>query len=259
MILRGNYTSEILRSATNIQVFIPEKSAAPFRIVYLLHGLHGNHGSWGDNSMLVHYGKKYNVIFVMPDVGRSFYCDLEHGRKYFSLIADELPQICGKIFNISAKLEDTAVIGYSMGGFGALRLALSRPEQYSFCGAISPACLYFKPLLDTLRENPEPYLKTGAEAQEIYKDQLAIYGEGLKYKPEYDVLELVKNFPNDKPKPKMYVTCGTEDGLLKENHKFREEMKNTNFDYTYEEWTGGHDWEFFNDALRKTLEFWHKN
>jgi len=168
MILRGSYSSEALHTAANIQVFISNPGAEPpYKIIYLLHGLHGNQESWIDNSMLMHYGKKYNTVFVMPDVSRSFYCDQKYGRKYYTFVADELPKLCRKIFNISARREDTAVIGYSMGGYGALRLALSRPEQYSFCGAISPACLYFKPILDKLRVDAAAYIKTGAEAREI--------------------------------------------------------------------------------------------
>ena len=263
MILRGSFSSEAMRTSVNIQVYFsnigaePSASMPPYKIVYLLHGLHGNQESWINNSMLMHYGKEYNAVFVMPDASRSFYCDLKYGRKYYSFVADELPEICRKIFNISARREDTAVIGYSMGGYGALKLALSKPEQYSFCGAISPACLYFKTILDKLRADSAAYIKTGAEAREIVTDLYTIYGEDLIYNPEYDVLELAKNFPADTPRPKIYATCGTEDDLLNENHKFRDEMKNTSFDYTYEEWSGGHDWYFFNEGLKKTLKVWH--
>jgi S-formylglutathione hydrolase FrmB len=57
--------------------------------------------------------------------------------------------------------------------------------------------------------------------------------------------------------PKIYVACGVQDDLRKENLTFRDEMKNYDFDFTYEEWPGAHDWYFFNDALKKTLEFWY--
>jgi len=211
-----------------------------------------------DYSMLPYYGKNYKTIFVMPEVGRSFYFDLKYGRKYFSFVSEELPQITKKIFNISAKREDSAVIGYSMGGNGALKLALSKPDQYGFCGAISAACLYFKPVLDAIRKDKSAFFYIdAAESEEVIKDLYAMYGEDLEYRIEGDVPELVRNFPADKPKPKIYATCGTEDDLVKENHKFRDEMKNTAFDFTYNEWAGGHDWDFFNEGLKKTLEFWN--
>jgi len=257
MILRGDYLSETLRMSTNVQMLIPDKGSGPFRVIYLLHGLHGNQGTWLDNSMLPVYAKKYNAVFVMPEVGRSFYLNLKYGRKYFDFVSEELPQICRNIFNISAKREDTAVMGCSMGGYGSLLLSLSRPDQFGFCGAISPACLYFKPMLDALRNDPGPYLKTGPEAEAVLTDLRCTYGDGLGYRKEYDIGELARNFPAGTEKPRIYGTCGTEDDLRKENVSFLADMKKTDFDYTYEEWSGGHDWYFFSDALKKTLDFWY--
>jgi len=259
MILRGDFRSEVLQSTINIQFMIPEKINEPKRIIYLLHGMHGNQGSWIDNSMLPYYGKKYDAIFVMPEAGRSFYFDLKHGRSYFTFVSEELPQICKNIFNISHKREDTAVMGYSMGGYGSLYLALTKPEQYGFCGAISPACMYFKPMLEAIKKDIPAYAKKGLNEQEIVKDLYALYGESLEYREEGNIPRLAREFPADKPKPKIYVTCGTEDGLIKENHKFRDDMNELSFDYTYEEWSGGHNFNFFNAALEKTLEFWYKD
>ena len=259
MILRGDFTSKALHSTTNIQLYIPEDKDGPYRVVYLLHGLHGNQGTWLDRTMLSVYANLYNAVFVMPEVGRSFYLNLKFGRQYHNYVCDELPEMCKKVFNICAKREDTAVMGCSMGGYGALRLALKKPQQYGFCGAISPACLYFKPILEEVRNDKQAFIESGEEAHEIIADLYATYGENLEYNPDYDIPELVKKFPKSAPKPKIYVTCGTEDSLLKENHDFRDEMKKTDFDYTYEEWPGDHEWYFFDEALKKTLEFWYSS
>ena len=259
MILRGDFQSEALHTTTNIQIYVPDKSDAPYRVVYLLHGLHGNQGTWLDNSMLPYYARDYNAVFVMPEAGRSFYFNLKYGRKYYDYVSEELPSLCQKTFNISAEAKDTAVMGCSMGGHGALRLVLKRPDRFGFCGAISPACLYFKSTLDALRKDPEPYRRTGSEAEEILKDLYSVYGDGLEYCPDYDIPALVKIFPAAMTKPLIYATCGAEDDLRKDCLRFSEEMKNTGFDYTYEEWKGGHEWYFFNEALKKTLEFWYKH
>jgi S-formylglutathione hydrolase FrmB len=79
----------------------------------------------------------------------------------------------------------------------------------------------------------------------------------LEYRKDYDVIELLKVFPADNPKPTIFATCGTEDDLREENLRFVEEMKKTDFDFTYEEWTGDHEWYFFSDALKRTLDFWN--
>jgi S-formylglutathione hydrolase FrmB len=257
MILRGYYNSDVLHSCINIQFIIPDTGAGPYKVVYLLHGLHGNQGTWIDYTALPYFSKEYDAIFVIPEAGRSFYCNPKYGRKYYSFVSEELPQISRKIFNISDKREDTAVMGCSMGGYGSLKLALTNPEQFGFCGSIAAACVYLKPILDGLREDADSYRKKGAEEEEILNDLYTIYGDDLEYVPENDISALVKNFPAGKPLPKIYATCGTEDSLLEENRKLVDEMKNTAFDFTYEEWAGGHDWYFFNDALKKTLDFWY--
>ena len=255
MILRGNFSSKVLRMGTNIQFIFPEQE--PRRLIYLLHGLHGDQGTWIDRTMLPVFAGEYDAIFVIPEVGRSFYTDLLYGRKYFTYVSEELPMICRKYLRFDPGREDTAVMGCSMGGYGSLRLCFTYPEKYGFCGAISPACIYFEKMLENLRNDPGPFLKTGAEAEETMKDLYAIYGPGLEYNPGYDIVKLARNFPDPKAMPKMYITCGTEDKLREENIRFRDEMKTRPYDFTYEEWTGLHDWYFFSDALRKTLQFWY--
>jgi len=258
MILRGYYNSEILHTSINIQFIIPDKGAGPYKVIYLLHGMHGNQGTWNDYTMLPYFSKEYDAIFVIPEVGRSFYCNQKFGRKFLSFTGDELPKISRKIFNISNRREDTAVMGCSMGGYGSLKLALSKPEQYGFCGSISAACIYLKPMLDGLRVDADSYRKTGEEAEEILNDLYCIFGNDLEYRSNDDVSALIKNFPSGKPMPKFYITCGTEDDLREENLKLRDDMKNASLDFTYEEWSGGHEWYFFSEALKKTLEFWYK-
>jgi S-formylglutathione hydrolase FrmB len=208
--------------------------------------------------------KHADTVFIMPEVGRSFYADMKFGYRYFTYISQELPEICKRNFTISTKREDTAVIGCSMGGYGALKLALSKPAQYGFCGAISPACLFLNEILQNLRKEWERYSQTGPDAASIVHDLKMIFGEDFQYGSSDIILKLAKNAArsveesekNHVEKPKIYMTCGTEDNLLEENRRFAEEMKKMMFDYTYEEWTGAHDWQFFNESLIKAMQSW---
>jgi S-formylglutathione hydrolase FrmB len=112
--------------------------------------------------------------------------------------------------------------------------------------------------LDELRADPDSFREKGAQEAEILMDLYIIYGDDLEYLPENDISALIKKFPSGKPMPAIYAACGTEDDLLEENRKLRDAMKDTAFHFTYEEWPGAHEWYFFNDALKKTLEFWYK-
>jgi S-formylglutathione hydrolase FrmB len=268
MILRGNVYSEVLRFYTGIAVLAPDQQPeeGAYRVCYLLHGLHNDQNSWIDSTMLNILAKDYNIMFIMPMVGRSFYADMKHGYNYFTYVSEELPEISKKVFNVSAKREDTGIIGCSMGGYGALKTALTKPEQYSFCGAISSACLFIDEHLNGLRKSTDYWLKNGGpEAEAILRDLQAIFGEELSYTEGDEILKLAEKIAA-KPvqgkiaapvQPKIYAACGTEDNLRKDNVRFKEQIEKLNLDYTYEEWAGGHDWYFFNDALKKALQVWN--
>jgi S-formylglutathione hydrolase FrmB len=144
-----------------------------------------------------------------------------------------------------------------MGGYGALKTALTYPENYGFCGAIAPACLFIKGILDGIRKDPGAMIKGGEDTQAILMDLYTIYGDDLAPRAENDIIDILVKFPANKEKPKIYAACGTEDDLRKENLLFKEEIQKTGFDYTYEEWPGEHEWNFFNQALKKALQFWY--
>jgi S-formylglutathione hydrolase FrmB len=260
MLLRGNVYSDVLHLYTGITIFAPDQSQeeGPYKVCYLLHGLHNDQNAWLDSTMLQVFARDYRTMFVLPTVGRSFYTDMKYGYNYFSYVSEELPRIIKRVFNISAGQADTAVIGCSMGGYGALKAALSKPEQYGFCGAISAACLFIREHLDGLRENTDYWLKTGGpEAQALLTDFKAAFGEDLKYSDSIDILKLAEKAAAQAIRPKIYAACGTEDSLRKENLRFKDQIEKLNLDYAYEEWAGAHDWYFFNDALKKALEVWH--
>ncbi|MFA4133067.1 MULTISPECIES: alpha/beta hydrolase [unclassified Brevibacillus] len=144
---------------------------------------------------------------------------MKFGFRYFSYISEELPIICKSVFNISSEREDTIIIGDSMGGYGALKCALSKPERYGYCCAFSSPCLFLKEDLD-----------------------------------EHEILDLANKIKDQSVRPDIYNACGTEDFMRDINVRFYNEMRNLNFTIEYEEWSGNHDWYFFNEALQKALK-----
>ena len=62
----------------------------------------------------------------------------KRGWKYFTYVAEEVPRIVQSYLHISPKRENTFVGGTSMGGLGALKLALTYPERYAM------ACEHFR-------------------------------------------------------------------------------------------------------------------
>lgn len=257
MILRGEVFSQVLQMETSLTILTPNnfRVGENYQIVYLLHGICGRSGDWVDFTMLPTYASNYNAIFVMPEVARSFYTNMKYGFKYFDFITEELPTICKSVFNISGKREDTAIIGASMGGYGALKCALTYPEKYGYCCAFSSPCLFLK----------EDLQKTegSKKFKEFYGEQLlndfqAAFGENIEFNPQNDILTLAEKCNCRDFKPKIYLACGTQDFFHNSNFEFQEKMKKFNFDFTFEDWQGIHDWYFFNEALKKALDFCFK-
>ena len=91
--------------------------------------------------MLADWCRTYHVLFVLPDAQRSYSTDMAHGQKYFTYLTQDLPRIVRDVFRVSTAPEDSYIMGASMGGYGALKAALTYPENYAACVAFSPACL----------------------------------------------------------------------------------------------------------------------
>lgn len=100
---RGTIRSEALKMKTKLTVIIPDtlQSTDRYPVVYLLHGLSGNTDDWSDGSQVWLLAKAYNLIFVIPEVQRSFYTDMEFGPAYFTYISQELPALCKKLSHLS--------------------------------------------------------------------------------------------------------------------------------------------------------------
>lgn len=169
-------------------------------------------------------------------------------------VTKELPSICKSIFNISSKMEDTIVMGASMGGYGALKCALSKPDTHGYCCAFSSACLYLKESLDAqrLHGHTEEFKRTYGE--QTVNDIYATFGPDLKWSSNYEIMDLAKNIKADKAKPVIYASCGTGDFMRESNIRFKEDMESLDFDFIFEEWEGSHDWYFFNESVRRALK-----
>ncbi len=231
-----------------VNVLLPDSEEPPRKILWLLHGLKGDHTSWLRNTSIERYAAKYHLAVVMPDAARSWYTDTAYGANYFSYVADELPALCRRTFHgWSDAREDNLVAGLSMGGYGALKLALSRPDQYGSCIALSGA-------LDVTRK--------GRPCDVM--EWRSIFGYGIESPLElegskHDLFALAaKNKQVGLPFPKLYLWCGQEDALITINRAFDQHLTTLGIDHTYEESEGGHKWVWWDlhiqNALKNILE-----
>ena len=178
---------------------------------------------------------------------------MDFGLNYFTYVADELPELVARYFNVSRRREDTAVMGLSMGGFGALKLALMRPERFHLCGAFSSA---ISPLHRMIGEF--------SQAEEIpaeHKEWVGVFGHRSEPVRGEDLEALVRSYRDadgPKVKPIIHMTCGKQDFLYEDNINFKTFMEGEDFDFSYFEKDGVHDWYFWNDSLKLKLDTYYK-
>ncbi len=212
----------------------------PYKVLYLLHGLKQNETSWTRMSSIERYVSQLPLVVVMPSVHRSFYTDQVKGFPYFSYVADELPRLMKEMFDISDRREDTFVAGLSMGGYGAFKLALTRPGQYGYAASLSGAVD-----LVGLRAQQEDNAHD-AEMENTFGDLDRVEGG------EHDLFALASALGTTKPE--LFMSCGTEDFLYEGNIRFRDTFKET-LPITYHEESGSHTWPYWDRNIQRVLDW----
>ena len=253
--LELTYRSAALKMNVAVNILLPERKKSdgisgapehtPFKTLYLLHGVGANHCDWIRKTNIERYAAQYNLAVVMPEVGRSWYTDTAYDLKYFTFIAKELPAVCRSYFKgMSDRREDNLIAGFSMGGYGALKVALHCPESFCACASLSGA-------LDITREG-RPYVLE--EWQSIFgydlKDAMELKGS------DHDLYALTrKNCENGLSFPKLYLWCGTEDTLITPNRKYRDLLEELAVPHRYEESPGTHTWVYWDRYIQNALAY----
>ncbi|GAA1488731.1 alpha/beta hydrolase [Brachybacterium sacelli] len=250
--LRTDIFSESLGMGTSMVVLMPqaasgigmegaEGSGTSVRgvpVLYLLHGLSDDCTIWERRTSIERYATEKGIAVVMPEVRRSFYCDEAVGENYWTFVAEELPQLIARTFHVSTSREDTFVAGLSMGGFGAFKLALNRPERFaaaaSLSGALDPASL-------GLEHN------TGHLAERVWggRDLAGTADDLLGRLGTADPLSL----------PALFLDCGTEDALVEQNRRVIEAAEAASVDLTSRLRPGDHTWEFWDQGIQDVLDW----
>ena len=167
---------------------------------------------------------------------------MKQGSDYWKFFSEELPLLIHRWFKVSTDWKKTFVAGNSMGGYGALKLALGCPGHYAAAASLSGALDIASHINDDLDE-----LHARSFA--------AIFGD----------LQTIPNSKNDLiaalqtiekiPDTKFYVCCGTHDYLYQDSITFRDTAAEAGLNLTYDETDGDHNWDFWDTHIQRVLEW----
>lgn len=244
------FYSDVLALQTSMSVILPEKTTRipnMYPALYLLHGRTGDHTSWMRNTSVERYVSDKEIVIIMPEVHNSYYADMEYGPDYFKFLTEELPLIARSFFHIDPDRESTFICGLSMGGYGAFKAALQYPETYSTAGSFSgPLDLSSRMRIGI--ENDEPGIE---------KMFISCFGKGVNIEgSENDLFFLAKKALSTKRRlPILYQCCGIDDFLYQGNRRFLDFCRENSIALTYEEGPGGHDWDYWDGAIKSFLNW----
>ena len=156
------HTSTALQCDMRFAIYLPETSkTAAVPVLYWLSGLTCNDENFMQKAGAMRIANELGIAIVCPDtsprgegvpddenhawdfgLGAGFYVNATQNPwakhyKMYDYIVSELPEIIEAQFNVTAQ---RAISGHSMGGHGALTIALNNPELYSSVSAFSPIC-----------------------------------------------------------------------------------------------------------------------
>jgi S-formylglutathione hydrolase FrmB len=143
VILRDvTFHSASLNRDMQYRVVLPASVAPGQRlpVVYLLHGGGGEFRDWTNDSDVVRFAES-GLLLVMPEGGSSYYSNAVDPQqdRYEDYIAGDLISDVETRFPAATGRSNRAIVGLSMGGFGAVKIALRHPELFAFAGGLSSA------------------------------------------------------------------------------------------------------------------------
>ena len=218
-------------------------------VITLLHGLSNTGSDWMMMTAAARYAADNGYILIAPNADNSFYHDMRYGSPFYTAITELLPAQLRSIFKIPDEREKNFIAGLSMGGYGALRIGLSHPERYAACGSFSGSV------------DLGMLMKIGKGTIFETAFTTPLFGENASLPEQADLFSLaekVAQLPKEQ-QPRIYCTVGKQDQgipqIYTQNQNFRKAAEALPLEYTYEEWDGVHEWNFWDRSLAQFIGF----
>jgi S-formylglutathione hydrolase FrmB len=238
-----HWFSNVLQKHVETNVILPSAGKPPFATYYLLHGLSDDYSGWLRRTRIEWHVRELPLIVVMPDGYRGFYTDNAEGPAYGTYIAEELVDCVERNFPAKRSRVGRCIGGLSMGGYGALRLALSNPHRYASANSHSGALLY------GARNGPrDPSPLTPLEQRQIFGPE--------PVGTSHDLLAVAARAKESGGKlPKLQLDCGTEDHLIEYSRAVHQELLRLGIPHEYREHAGAHDWDYWERRVLDAITF----
>ncbi len=211
--------------------------AAEQPTVLFLHGMRSDFTGWWNNTRFQKIASQNPGLYVFVNSeAQGWYTNAPGGGSQCEQdIVEDVVQWVTANLPAAPSRDKWAIAGQSMGGYGALKLALKFPHLFG--NAVS-----FSGALDITRT---------ADAQTIFGDRV----ENRAFRRANDLFYLAEEalcrFPLERPY--LSFNCGTEDPFLEASRAFHQHLQFIGYGHSYWEDKGHHTWPYWNRALRRAI------
>lgn len=225
-------------------VIIPDQRAgARWPCLYLLHGYGGNYAQWPSVApQLKRDADSLGILFICPDGGYdSWYFDspIDPSIRYETFVTKELIAYIDSHYPTLADRAHRAITGLSMGGHGALYLAMHHKDLFGAAGATSGG-VDFRPFPNNWG---------------IKKD----LGEEASNQAVWDahtVMAAADSLQNGDLK--IIFDCGVNDFFLTVNRALHQKLLEKKIDHDYTERPGRHAGAYWHNSIDYQVLFFNK-
>ncbi len=214
-----------------------------YGVIYLLHGAGGDYRAWPTIAKLQFLADTHNRLIVSPSAGLfSWYVDSDTNKRNRGetiIIKEVLPLIDAK-YRTRAKENDRWITGFSMGGYGALRLGLKYPQLFTAVGGLSP-CI-----------TPSKW----GNSWHLNDAMQSMAKRGTRY--DLFNAEMVKQTAGGKGRV-LSILCGKQDFFYPENLAAHKALKQAGVTHQWQDLNGSHDTRFWRRSLVLQLGYFSKH
>lgn len=262
-----DYQSQMLNRPLRYSVYLPAGyniDNKSYPTVYLLHGFGDNEISWMNGGKidriikeLEEKGEIEPMIYVMPQGYNNYYVNRFNGTlNYMDMFVEEFVPMIDSLYRTKKTPGQRAVVGYSMGGYGALILPVKNPDIFSVS---VPLSMSFR--------TDEQYVIESQSAFDVQwgpifgakgstgNDRLTEYFK--TYSPfHFFANEDANNFST----VRFFIDCGDdEESLTFTNNEMHALMRSRNIAHEYRVRNGAHTWDYWLKSMREALVFIQTN
>lgn len=232
------FSASMNKNIKTVVIRPDDMKAKTIPTLYLLHGYGGNYSNWVEKVPFVKtLVDHYNYMVVCPDGGYgSWYWDTTADFQYETFVSKELVDYVESNYNVCKHRSGRAITGLSMGGHGALYLAIRHQDIYGAVGSTAGGV--------DIRPFPNNW---------DMSKRLGEYAENKEKWSEHTVMEMLHLIkPNNL---KIFIDCGYDDFFFDVNEELHRKMSYLNIQHTYLNMPGKHDWNYWGQSIAFQMAF----